>query len=197
MERRPARTNTTTGGSWTLECPYHRMLLSLRALGRTGDLPIITAACSRTSWWTTARSTSSFPSTTAQTSPAVPDWVHEAVVYNIFPDSFATSPPLHQRRGHAARVRRPRDARQARRHDPRRHGEPRLPRRPGRQLRLPEPHLRRRGVPQIRPHRLLPHRPLPRHGRGLPRAGGAGARAGHARHNRRRVQPLRLALLRL
>ena len=38
-----------------------------------------------------ALNTSSSHSTTARISPRVPDWVSDAVVYNIFPDSFASS----------------------------------------------------------------------------------------------------------
>ena len=67
----------------------------------------------------------------------------------------------------------------------------------GLQLRVPKPHLRRRRISQVRHHRLHARRPLLRRGRGVPRHGGRPARQGHPRYNRRRVQPLRLALPRL
>ena len=39
----------------TLECPYHRIFYHFELSDGRGDLLLLRRACSRTSWWTTAR----------------------------------------------------------------------------------------------------------------------------------------------
>ena len=124
-----------------------------------------------------------------------PDWVRDAVFYQVFPDRFARSgrveapgpledwdapPTIHgfkggdllRRRGPARRPRRPRD-----------HGD------------LPNPGLRVGLEPPLPHVRLLPGRPAARRRRGPARAARRGARARDARDPRRRVQPREPRLL--
>ena len=86
----------------------------------------------------------------------VPEWVRDAVVYNIFPDSFASG----KCRIAGPAIRGADPAGPAGRDAGGRDSEYRLPEEPWHQLRLLKSHLRRRGIPQVRSAGLLSCRPL-------------------------------------
>ena len=125
-----------------------------------------------------------------------PDWVRDAVFYQIFPDRFAPRARASPKPGPLE----PWDA------PPTDHGfkggdllgrrrAARRPRRPRGHRALPDPDLRVGLEPPL-PHVRLPRgRPAARRRRGAARAARRGPRAGHAGRPRRRLQPRRARVL--
>ena len=124
-----------------------------------------------------------------------PDWVRDAVFYQIFPDRFAASARV-PKPGPLEPWDAPADVpRLQGRRPARRRRAPRLPRRPGRQRDLLHADLPVGLEPPLPHVRLLPVDPLLGGNAALRRAARRGPRAGHAGRARRRLQPRQPRLL--
>ena len=95
---------------------------------------------------------------------APPAWAQDAVVYNIFPDSFATGRRFISGKSSEKRVERSDYTRKTRRNAARRDRESGLHSRTGCYLHLHESDFCSRGVPQVRFAGLSSHRSLFRYG---------------------------------
>ena len=157
--------------------------VSLRSAASLAGRPPVPVA------WSACRITTPPPELRPVPDSPAPEWVRDAVFYQIFPDRFAKSLSVPKPQGidawgstptyHGYQGRRPR----------RRDRATRLPSGPRRDGHLLHPDLPVRLEPPLPHPRLPPRGPDARRGRGAQAAARRGPRSGHEGRARRRVQP--------